>query len=243
MCLVNEKPCGEDNLYRIIGIFNNIKSSENSAGESRIKVIKNESIGLLKWNQVNDNTWSTSTLASYLNNEYYNLLNSNTKELIDNAVWNISKLDFINNTYTYYTNERLNSNDSSNIWIGKIGLYLPSDYGFATGGTNRSSCLNKVLYVSSRAEFDGYYIETDECINNNWLYNGNETWFISPGTAATRVMFLYPGGYIDFGGQHGTPNVDLNVYPSFFLKSKVNILENKANGSKDNPYILEIDNE
>lgn len=42
VCLENEKPCSEDNLYRIIGVFNNIKTTENGANETRIKVIINK---------------------------------------------------------------------------------------------------------------------------------------------------------------------------------------------------------
>ena len=221
-------------LWRIIGIMNNIDN--NGKVESRVKLIRKDSIGLYAWNEVNDNTWGSSTLANYLNNEYYNNLSSNSKELIENATWNISKINFVNSAYTYYTAERLNSNDSSNVWNGKIGLYYPSDFGFATGGNNKEVCLNAELYSTVNSKFQNCYKDTDGCLSNNWLYDGNETWFINPGDDATRVMFLYPEGYIDYGGNHSSPKAKINVYPTVYLKS--NVLLERGNGTVEYPYYI-----
>lgn len=154
----------------------------------------------------------TSTLATYLNDEYFESIDDDSKSLIELAKWNISALNFENNTYTFYNKERLNSNLSTNVWDGKIGIYYPSDYGFATGGANRLQCLNACMYRGALS-FEYAYISVDGCLDNNWLYTGQETWFINRGTDETRVMFLLPQGYIDFGGQHTTPSVLLNVYP------------------------------
>ena len=54
-------PCSDDNLYRIIGVFN---------GE--IKIIKYKDIGYYPWEENDQNIWSASDIRTTLNNTFYN---------------------------------------------------------------------------------------------------------------------------------------------------------------------------
>ena len=55
----NVTPCPDDNKYRIIGVF-----------DGRVKLIRNKSVGGKAWDSKESNIWSTSSLNSYLNNEF-----------------------------------------------------------------------------------------------------------------------------------------------------------------------------
>ena len=55
----DEATCPEANLFRIIGVFGD-----------KTKVIRAKSIGNQKWNTSESNTWSSSSLNTYLNGEY-----------------------------------------------------------------------------------------------------------------------------------------------------------------------------
>ncbi len=67
-----------DELWRIIGVFN-VKSSEGSKPEKRVKIIRNELIGYYSWDSSESNVnggfgvneWSQSDLMYLLNNSYY----------------------------------------------------------------------------------------------------------------------------------------------------------------------------
>ena len=58
--------CPSDNLYRIIGAFDDDKD-----GNYQIKLIKNTSIGKMAWNSSSNNTWSSASLnTGTLNGTY-----------------------------------------------------------------------------------------------------------------------------------------------------------------------------
>jgi len=68
-------------LWRIIGVMNNMKTNETDSGESRIKLVREESIGNYSWDASETsinlgkgiNEWSQSTLKKLLNEgEYWN---------------------------------------------------------------------------------------------------------------------------------------------------------------------------
>ena len=117
--------CPEDNLFRIIGVFGD-----------QIKVIKVKSIGNLAWDENNSNTWSTSSLNTYLNGTYLTSLGT-LAEKIATTTWKVG-----GNTYakirdtvpaTAYQNEVVNpvttnTTDNATEYSAKIGLIYVSDY-------------------------------------------------------------------------------------------------------------------
>ena len=137
VCFGSTTPCPADNLYRIIGVFDN-KVGENQT-EQRVKLIKATSVGNKTWDSNGKNTWSTSSLNTYLNNEFINTFEPGVdwKTKIVETTWKVGK-----NTWadiggqpakTAYQNEVVNptSSNGETESSAKIGLMYASDYGFA----------------------------------------------------------------------------------------------------------------
>ena len=74
----NVTPCPTDNLYRIIGVFGD-----------KVKLIKSTSVGDKGWNGTEDNTWSSSSLNTYLNDEFLNTFDETIKGKIDTTTWKV----------------------------------------------------------------------------------------------------------------------------------------------------------
>lgn len=72
-------------LWRIIGIMNNMKTNESDPGESRIKIVRNESIGTHLWDQKYSVTWAETNLMKLLNPGY------ETESVGGSLYWNRSK--------------------------------------------------------------------------------------------------------------------------------------------------------
>lgn len=96
----NTSPCPEDNLYRIVGVF-----------DGQVKLIKVTSIGNYNWSSENFNTWDATTkphIYITLNNGYYNSLETTWQNLIADATWQVGGVSYedVNNnpvkiTYNY----------------------------------------------------------------------------------------------------------------------------------------------
>ena len=145
--------------WRIIGVFKNM-TKEDGSKEDLVKIIRDDSLGNISWASNFANDWSTATLQTTLNGEYYNgtyatgaLKNDTTRNAIESVVWNLGGSS-TNNGVTasmFYERERGTTVSSGRPTTlpGKIGLMYPSDYGYATSGgstTDRATCLAKELY-------------------------------------------------------------------------------------------------
>ena len=248
-------------LWRIIGVMNNI---DNGTGkkESRIKIIRDESIGENEWDDMDamgQNNWTKSILKDLLNTgAYYNRttgiygdflqkpvdftstgLTNGAKSLIDNAVWNLGGFDSTNyNIPISYTKERGTEvyNGNPTTWTGKVGLIYPSDYGYATSGgstTNRENCLNIPLSDWT----DDSSTKTWECVINNWIIKGkNSLWTISHSLyLSTDVIYVSFMGFVSTTSAY-TPSID--IAPVTYLSSNVKI--SGGDGSEGNPFILSL---
>ena len=173
------------------------------------------------------------------------------KTLISDAVWNTGAND--GKTYTYeniitsksYELERSSNtgkicssgnycNDTverTTTWTGKVGLMYPSDYGYATSGgstTDRATCLNKELF-----NWDSSSVS--DCKNNDWLFNSNYQWTISPYASSSHA---YNAFTVTSGGNvAGTiASNGFGVRPVVYLTSNVGV--QSGDGSSGNPFIL-----
>ncbi len=89
-------------LWRIVGLVNTPEGQ-------RIKLIRHENIGSRSWDlsdtSINSgqgvNEWSQSDLKNYLNNDYYNSLKNESKNMIDSVTWSTSAIHRDN--YSKYT--------------------------------------------------------------------------------------------------------------------------------------------
>jgi hypothetical protein len=180
-------------------------------------------------------------------------LNSNSINMIETVKWNVGALNFQSTTYTsagsfglgFYLLERSNNtgricssgsycNDGiirTTIWNGKIALFYPSDYYYATSGgstTSKDVCLNTEPYNLG-------YSNVADCTNNNWLYTRVDQSTLSPCATSDRSDYVYY--FRDVGsGQSRTTAIARATYPTLYLKSAVQIAT--GDGSESNPYKL-----
>ena len=217
-------------LWRIIGVFNNVTKSDGSK-ENLVKIIRDESIGDIAWDSNNVNDWSTATLQQNLNSGTYyttTLKNDTTRNAIEEVVWNLGGSSTYNDVTPsmFYERER-----GTTVWTGKIGLMYPSDYGYATsGGTtkDRAACLAKELYKWASSDFS-------DCKGNDYLFNSDYQWTLAPYSArANYVFYVHANSLVDC---YGAVSTDA-VRPALFLKSNIQV--DKGTGAKSNPYTLKI---
>ena len=257
-------------LWRIIGVFD-VASIEGGELEKRLKIIRKENLGTYSWDNkptgsgssnslYGSNNWADSTLMEVLNNGAYwnrttgicpygqngattscdfstNGLTEESKKLIEDAVWNLggsSSYDGVTSSM-FYEKERGNAVYSGRptIWIGKIGLMYLSDYGYATSGgiiTSRNECLEHGLYNWTDSNYS-------DCYNNNYLNRRSYQWTLTPYSSNNYMVFRVSSDHdIIPTGVHYLRK----IYPTLYLKSSV--ILTGGNGSKTNPYQLDITN-
>ena len=244
-----------DELWRIIGIFT--VEDEKGTKEKRVKLIRDESIGTYSWDnkpngtgssetEYGSNEWNDSSLKDVLNNgPYYNRtegtcpygknnattpcdfnstgLSDTAKNMIGKTKWYLG--GHINTKITasdFYNQERGTSvyNGRATNWIGEVGLMYPSDYGYAAGG---EACLQTDLFSYNT-----------NCQNNNWLFNTDFQWMITPLSSFSYYVFdAYNEGNV---ASNSTTIMYAGARPSVYLKSSVVITT--GDGSRENPYQL-----
>ena len=225
-------------LWHIIGVFNNVTKSDGTK-ENLVKIIRDDSIGNIAWDDHNVNDWSTATLQQNLNSGTYyttTLKNDTTRNAIEEIVWNLGG----SSTYNDVTPSMLYERERGTTvytgrpatWTGKIGLMYPSDYGYATsGGTtkDRAACLAKELYNWDSSDFG-------DCKENDYLYNSSlYQWTLVPYLFDADLVF-----FVDFNGrvQYHFTYITYAVRPALFLKSNIQV--DKGTGAKSDPYILSV---
>ena len=212
--------CPTDNLYRIIGVFD--ENNHGVTGEQLVKIIKNTSIGTYKWEGnggIND--WSTASLSATLNGEYLtnNLLSYSNK--IATVTWKIGGFTNIDNKIStanaknMFTNEFSSSKKTTE---GKLGLMYVSDYGFATSSSNWSAYL--INY------------ENETIRNNNYLYSGLNEWTLTsyPGTDTSMWTVTANGSITD---NNDVSNL-MDTRPAFYLTSDTSYI--RGSGTLADPY-------
>ena len=201
----DEATCPDANLFRIIGVFGD-----------QTKVIRAKSIGNQKWDTNNSNTWSSSSLNTYLNGEYLTSLGT-IAEKIATTTW---KVGGRSSTYLYdvpttaYQYE-VGSSASTTTYDAKIGLMYVSDYGFAADQSGWTTKLDSYGSNSSK----------------NWLYLGSFEWTISRNSdLASSAFFVYSTGYVNYYYVYIN---SFAVRPVFNLESSVKYVS--GSGTIENP--------
>ena len=247
-----ETSCPTDNLYRIIGVF-----------EDKVKLIKYDyatsallrtdgdysssetpnastykgsltSINIYSWNykaaNSASNEWSTSLLnKTNLNTNYLNNIGTTWSNLVEDATWKVS--GHTTNSVTpseMYTAEITNATKTYGPSDGtsKIGLMYASDYGFAAS----PSAWTKTLYNYSGNDANGTSIKTI-----NWMYMGYYDWTLTPNSSDSSSVFsLNSFGTLSYGGAF----FGYGSRPVFYLKSSV--LYVGGSGTKNSPITLVV---
>ena len=240
-------PCPTDNLYRIIGVF-----------EDKVKLIKYDyatsallgtngdyygtstpstsyykgsltSIDQYSWNNVtNKNTWSESNLNKInLNTNFINNIGSTWANKIATTTWKVGGNTFDNIGSSVpsiaYQNEIVAPAENTT-YDAKIGLMYVSDYGFAAS----PSAWTTTLYNYDGNDAKGTSIKTI-----NWMYMGYYDWMISRNSddsyyafIVTRVGNVHFYDVVNFSG----------VRPSFNLLSSITYVS--GSGSAVDPILI-----
>ena len=238
-------PCPTENLYRIIGVFNNqvklvkwdyAKSSllgtdgdfsreytnyyfSGEQGESP------SSNSLYYWNNAGTNTWSESNLNKInLNTNFVNNIGTTWAEKIATTTWKVGggSLDNIETSvpkaaYQY----EVGSSASTTTYDAKIGLMYVTDYYYGAS----PSAWTLVGYNESDATKD-YRFSKGE----NWLYGGGWDWTISRASVYSNNAFI-----VNHDGYVNNYSVSYNsgVRPSFNLLSSTTYVS--GSGSMSDP--------
>ena len=226
-------------LWRIIGIFN--ENSHGISGEKLVKIIRNESIGDIYWDSANTNNWSTASLQKTLNGDYLNgsgsyaatgIKNDTTRNMIASVTWKLGSGIYAMTASMFYEQERGTTvNGNPTTWQGKIALMYPSDYEYATSGgatTNREVCLAELSDWSSSSFSD--------CKNNDWIFNNDYQWTLTPGEYFYEVFNIELDGLVKTDSD-GLAELK-GVRPTLYLSKNITI--SGGDGTINNPYILKV---
>ena len=208
----DETTCPDANLFRIIGVFGD-----------KTKVIRAKSVGKKQWHTSQVNTWSSSSLNTYLNGEYLTSLGTLADKIatttwkVGGGLWsNIATL-VPKTAYQY----EVGSSASTTTVDKKIGLMYVTDYYYSAS----PSAWTLVGFNGSGATKDYSAAKTI-----NWLYLGSYEWTISRDSNFANFAF-----YVDSDG-YVYDNLVTNsfgVRPSFNLESSVKYVS--GSGSMSDP--------
>ena len=204
--------CPDANLFRIIGVFGD-----------QTKVIRAKSVGNQKWDTSSSNTWSSSSLNTYLNGEYLTGLGT-LADKIATTTWKVGgglmpniAISVPKKAYQY----EVGSSSSTTTVNKKIGLMYVTDYYYSAS----PSAWTLVGYNESDATKD-YRAAT----STNWLYLGSTEWTISRSSDNANNAF-----YVNRTGRVSYSIVAsyFGVHPSFNLESSVKYVS--GSGSMSDP--------
>lgn len=214
---------GNCETWRIIGVMNGVDTNPV------LKIVKNDNSSTRAWNSKNNNTWDSSAMKSYLNNDYLNTFNNNVINNYALSVqWRIGAISYNGTLSNVYNEEKASSSTAA-----YVGLVYFSDYSYATSGTSnetRNSCLNTTIASTSFSS---------TCYNNNYLFlknnnTGQNQWTIDRSSQGNSVI------YISNSGKSVRGNATSQYYyrPVIYLKSNIKIKTDVGDGSLTHPYEL-----
>ena len=249
-------------LWRIIGVFNNIDNGTGTK-ETRLKIVKNDplsdgTINAFIWdNSViengkrvdGDNDWRVSGLQTLLNDTYYNStstvydddsinfsttgLSVQARSLVDNAVWNLGSTATFNDVTTKMFYER---ERGTTVYEGR-----------ATEWTGKIGLIYPSDYGyatsgggnTTRESCVNYVLYNwnnyTECYSNDWLYTNKDFWLLTSFANNYSVFNIEDTGQLN--GQDADA-FSYSVYPSLYLSSNVKITG--GDGSESSPFTLSL---
>ena len=216
-----ETTCSEDNLYRIIGLFD-----DDNDEIYNLKLIKSTRYGSYERDSGNSNTWNETEkpdIHTTLNTTYWNTLSSEWQNLIDATYqWQVGGMAWNGtNTAKLYYNVEI-KNQTGYIETMKVGLMYVSDYGYAASPENWQTALSNYSNTTNT--------------NNNWVYLGANEWTISRRSDLPNPVFSIS----DSGSIYAEAlRFFVCIYrPSFYLNSEVKLVS--GSGTSTDPYRISI---
>ena len=253
-----ESPCPAENLYRIIGVFDDDKDSNY-----QIKLIKSD--------------YTTSAMLGTNGRDYYGAYSysaSNYKGSMDTSTiagyrWNYDTSVSSSGSNNWTTSEFNTINLNTNYWnyLGSTWQNLIAETTWHLGGMTSSSNTAKAFYDGERnnavygsnpttytdeiglmypSDY-GYAASPDAwttnlgrynsstITSNNWMYMGLYEWTITPRSSYSYSVFsVYRNGYLN----NDSTSSGYAARPVFYLKSNVEL--NGGSGTLSDPYTLAV---
>ena len=245
-------------LWRILGVFSTEYDSNNDGTTDTtanlVKIIRDESIGGLIWNNTSANNWPNSSLYHLLNEQYYD--------------WNTNKATI--GTYCYgYSNVPSNCDYSiKGIQDGYRNMIVKAKWYLGGGGKEGYTTYTpdsiysyerdaNAIYSGGSASTPGYiglmygsdYLygvlasdcdrtktcnsyNTASCAGKNWLY-GMEQWTITPNSAYSSSIMV--SGYNGSLSSKQCSYME-SIRPVLYLSSSVYRVG--GSGTITDPYII-----
>ena len=198
-----------DELYRIIGIFN-----------EKVKLVKATSWKTLSFNTTMDNNYIASNIFNNLNitTDSYLISLGNNIKYIDKENWYVGGIDekYLSQTGKNIATMEVGDSKNNGVVINaKIGIIYLSDYIYAGDSSDKTNYGKNITKT------------------NNWLFLNN-SWFITRNTIASdiKVYSLNSAGVII----SSSPTEVKNVRPAFYLKNNVRLVS--GTGKSTDPYVI-----
>ena len=234
--------------WRIIGVFDS--ASHGQSNKNLVKIIRDDVLDGLAWDNSNTSNWNTSSLKSLLNGAYYNAqdgtssgycygysttvtancdytkrgIQSGYRKMLANVTWYLG--GYSSNSATagsFHGYERGTTVYSGRptSTTGYIGLMYPSDYGYSVLS---SSC--------ARTTNLGSY-NTASCAGASWLYGKGTEWTLTPDSSFSFYVFILSnlGNVLSNDSFYGSGS-----RPVLYLDASVYKIG--GDGSLKNPYIV-----
>lgn len=175
-----------------------------------IKIMKNDSIGELVFDESN-NIWHSSSLRQYLNNDYYNSLDTHDY---------IVSHKFDTMVYSGQSLEDMQDDTKGNSMVSNIGLISLKDFLLAN---ENSKCNSAESYIQNSFCKETNYI--------NKIIGGDTAWSITSDDASDNLVVSLGNYY--FGDSLSM--YELSVYPSLYLSKNIKF---GGNGTMSSPYYI-----
>ena len=254
----SEGTCANDNLYRIIGLFDDDKD-----GNYQIKLIKSDYV--------------TSDMLGTDSRDYYGAYSSGTSDYkgsmetstIAGYTWNYdtSVSEYGSNNWTTSKFNTINLNTNYWNYLGTTWQNLIAETTWYLGGMSSSSNTAKAFYDGERNNAGygsnptiytdeiglmyvsdyGYaaspeawttnlnYYDNSTITASNWLYMGLYEWTITPTSSfSDRVFRVFHSGYLSYS----SASSGYSARPVFYLKS--NVALQGGSGTSSDPYRLAV---
>ena len=179
------------------------------------KILKNDLLSNQAWDSSDSNNWAKpTTLNTYLNGEYYEGLDSSTKDYIVSHKWGIGAVTSNNNDLAAQI-----ASENGTTWTGNVGLIAHSDYLRAN-----SDMVNCGTFSLSN---DNY----STCKTTDWMYiSGSYWWTISSRAVIPNyVWFVTKDGRISSNAAHYL----VAPRPVVYLKSDITL---NGSGTSEDPF-------
>lgn len=206
-------------LWRILGVFDgNIKIM-------RTKSYNHPSNIYYDGDAEGVNTkFPSAKIKTELNEMFYYTISSRFRSMIKEGNWNVGGL----NTWEWQTPETAYNTEKEMRGLFNVGLISATDYVYATGGSNRTTCTESLSSVNS-------------CSSDNWLYPYALTtgmWTLNEFTALSGYSLIVNSSGSIAANEIKYPSY---AYPVVYLTENVGFTS--GDGSVDKPYKIKTDSE